>query len=162
MKIKRHRKGDAWIYEDTEEAFAMGEFPLRYDFDLVAFDDWLEGPGWKEAQRQAALDLRQQVIKAYATGNEVATVFGTTLLRFTQHMNAREAVFYPLARKYKEVEHLLPQPGESRTVYMPKKATTLKRRQKYAQIAEMRKEGKSNEEIAAQVGYSARHVGRIK
>jgi hypothetical protein len=100
--IKRHREGDVWVYEDAQEAFASGEFPLFHDFDLVAFDDWLGGPGWTEKPLQAALDLRRKVIQAYAAGNDEAIELGVMLLGFVQKMNAREAIALPLARHGKK------------------------------------------------------------
>lgn len=99
MKIERTFDGTGWAYADDITHAAAIDFLLVHRFDLSAFDDWLEGPGWEADELAVVLDMRQRAIDAHTANNADATEAWVERLADLLQANARERFLHPLAVK---------------------------------------------------------------
>ncbi|MBK9683855.1 MAG: hypothetical protein IPO59_11335 [Betaproteobacteria bacterium] len=92
-------QAQAWEYADAEVSNAALLWILDHDFNLAAFDDWVEDPATTPARREQLLSMRQQAIDAQHRGDDAAAAGWVQTMRLTQQMSRRMGALLPLAAK---------------------------------------------------------------
>jgi hypothetical protein len=161
--IRRQRAPDgAWDY--GEHAEAVVDLIFFYDFDLVKFDNWLEAYAavrWPPEQVDNLLVVREHLLRAVKEDDERAVCFGVRYFGLLKLFKPLEDELLPLAAIGKRVRGRLPEPGSSKSVYLP----TRDRDEIVARDRRILKatcDGKSVAAIAKAERVSASTVARVR
>lgn len=104
MTIKRHLEGSAWVYDDLAVEVARTDWALFCGgFNLAAFDDYLEEPGWDTPKaienRKLLMRRRAQALDAHRTGNHEAANAWINFLHAAMRASQHGEWLLPLAQQ---------------------------------------------------------------
>lgn len=95
---------DAWLYDDEDEQSALVSWGVFEGFNLAAFDDFLEEPGWEASDisrkhLDELLRWRANALTAWKTGERTQTTAYLTLMKNDMDRVREREKLLPLAHK---------------------------------------------------------------
>lgn len=97
----------AWLYADTSVHSACVAWLMLHQFNLAAFDNFLQGNGWDASpktkeNREFLIQRRAQALQAYADKNHELAYAWLNFLHASMYANKRVNFLLPLSRTGKK------------------------------------------------------------